>query len=429
MKSKFAVSLFIVLALTGCGKKESATPASANPIPVERKEEKTDLNFTFKIGFPQKEAAWMKEQVQSHLAKSGYDKVKVESINLEEEEISQVKDWSTQADIYSFPGEELLSLKKAGALAKLPKEVVEELSSNMSESVTSSSLLGEDRYAYPFTANASFLYYNTDIVSDKEVDTLDHLIIANKAKGVKTKFSVKNSWYGLPLLTTFGASWTFDFNQETNEIFSVHSDFNSAKGLKGAKLLSSLIYSEDTLVDGEEHIIPSIANGFGSVVTGKWDYSIFTTQEGGIDKDKLHAAKLPLATIDDESKNIKNFACYKMYGVNPMVANEPKRLALAHEVANYLVSKEFQIAKYRQFQTQPIHKACASEEDIKKDASALALLNQLPYSLSQTFVPSNFYTAYDTLYESIARKGSLPNDSELSRYLEAFNTSLQTQNK
>ena len=112
-----------------------------------------------------------------------------------------VADVASAPDIYCFAQDQLARLVQAAALAAPGKGATETIvANNDAGSVAAASVAGT-LYAYPMTSdNGYYLYYDTSIISEEDADSLEAIIAACEANGLKFRYALENAWYRFLLL-------------------------------------------------------------------------------------------------------------------------------------------------------------------------------------------------------------------------------------
>ena len=108
-----------------------------------------------------------------------------------------ITDVEAAGDIFVFAQDQFARLIQAGALAKLGQSAAEIVNkNNIPESVAAVTLNGE-LYGYPLTAdNGYFMYYDTSVIPEADVDSLEKLIEDCEAAGKYFCMEVQtNGWY------------------------------------------------------------------------------------------------------------------------------------------------------------------------------------------------------------------------------------------
>lgn len=429
MTKFMSLALLAVFGLTGCGSTGTSgtstggtstnSGSNTQDTSTTTTDDKASYNYTIKVGSPAAQVEWVVEKVQAYVKAEGYTNVKIEGYTLEEDRADSITDWSTGPDVFAFAGDKILNL--APYLATVPTATVSSMNTSMGEDVVEAATLGDKVLAYPFTTNTFYQYYNSEYISAEEVLTLDGLIAANKEHGLKANYNLKNSWYGIPFLCSYGAKWDITLNEDGNAVSSINATFDTDEGLKAVKKLYALLTNADVATTDGDQPAPTQGNGYGSVVTGSWKDS---TYKEAVGEDKLKATRLPLI---ETGVYAKNFLGYKLYGVNStLIGSDTKRAALDNRIAAYLVSKEMQVARYQQYSSAPVDQEAIADSAVASDQTVKAVADQISTSVPQTVVPSTIWGAYDALYTSlIGLSESEATDTKLTELLATFNEAVE----
>ena len=384
---------------------------------------------TIVVSCPVEKTDFMREQAEKFLTDNSLTSQYIIQIvnNAEGDVQKNISDWTAASapDVYAFASDQQPTLMRAGALATVPttfaNTLTQELTPAAIESVT---LANGNMFGYPYTGdNGYFLYYNTEYVSEDEVDTMDHLLAALEEHDVQLQYCLKEAWYGAGLMFTFGAQYTINYNDTGDEVVSINADFNTEKGYKAGKAMYDLAHNPNVFSNclSSEQNAPVAENNLGAVITGSWNYDAFNEATGG----KLKAAKLPTVTVDGETANLSSFLGYKIYGVNPQKSSgNTARLSVLHQLANYLVSAPVQTAFYEEFGSSPCNlqslEDCA--DAMAEDTSVLALSAQAEFAFPQVAVPSSVWTSAQTLYTTLLEcDGS---DAAIKAAVDTYNDAL-----
>lgn len=389
--------------LASCGSKTSGSTTgsgnTATPEPVPAKKEKLVLSGaedqrTFVMG---KANAYLKaEKLDSkyELTYTAHGEDKIDS---------EVADWTaeTAPDVYSFSCDKSTPLAAAGALAAVPEKYADQMKTTLSETAIDSATFLGDLVGYPYTSsNGYFTYYDSslpgikDIVRDNKagsiVDNIEDWLKYCEDNGKKLAYNLKEAFYTVGALVTFGASFKVNYNRD-GSVNKITSDFASEKGLKAAKMMlkimksPALVYTQDA---------PGV-NDVAFCVNGAWALS--PDSEGNKSKyaeDKVKVTTLPNATIDGEKHHIRSFAGTKLYGVNPAKSNgKADRLNVLHGIANYLTSDDVQSARFDESQQAPSSKKVSTMDKVINNPSVGALANQSADSVVQANLPGNIWSA------------------------------------
>lgn len=418
--------------LASCGPKTSESTDSAKPDPTPAKKEKLVLSGaedqkTFVMGKANEYLKAEKLDSKYELTYTAHGEDKIDS---------EVADWTaeTAPDLYSFSCDKSTPLAAAGALATVPEEYANKLKTTLSETAYASATFNGDLVGYAYTAsNGYFTYYDSSlpgidaIVHDNKagsiVDNIEDWVGFCEKNNKKFAYNLKEAFYTVGALTTFGASWNVEYNRD-GSVKKVTSDFATEKGLKAAKMMLKIM-SSDAVVYSQD--APGV-NNVAFCVNGAWALS--NDNEGNksaYTDPKVKTTTLPNATVDGEKKHIRSFAGTKLYGVNPSKSNgKAERLNVLHGIANYLTSDDVQSARFDESQQAPSSKAVSAMDKVKSNAALSALANQSADGNAQANLPGNIWTAPATFatwaFENAKNKVS---DDDIMIQLQQLDASVQ----
>lgn len=349
---------------------------------------------------------------------------------------SEVADWTaeTAPDLYSFSCDKSTPLAAAGALATVPEEYANKLKTTLSETAYESATFNGDLVGYAYTAsNGYFTYYDSSlpgidaIVHDNKagsiVDNIEDWVDFCEKNNKKFAYNLKEPFYTVGALTTFGASWNVEYNRD-GSVKKVTSDFATEKGLKAAKMMLKIMSSDAVIYTLDA---PGV-NNVAFCVNGAWALSNDKDGNKSAYTDpKVKTTTLPNATVDGEKKHIRSFAGTKLYGVNPSKSNgKAERLNTLHGIANYLTSDDVQSARFDDSQQAPSSKAVSATDKVKSNAALSALANQSADGNAQANLPGNIWTAPATfatwVFENAKNKVS---DDDIMTQLQQLDTLVQ----
>lgn len=418
--------------LASCGSKTSESTDSAKPDPTPAKKEKLVLSGaedqkTFVMGKANEYLKAEKLDSKYELTYTAHGEDKIDS---------EVADWTaeTAPDLYSFSCDKSTPLAAAGALATVPEEYANKLKTTLSETAYESATFNGDLVGYAYTAsNGYFTYYDSSlpgidaIVHDNKagsiVDNIEDWVDFCEKNNKKFAYNLKEAFYTVGALTTFGASWNVEYNRD-GSVKKVTSDFATEKGLKAAKMMLKIM-SSDAVVYTQD--APGV-NNVAFCVNGAWALSNDSEGNKSAYTDpKVKTTTLPNATVDGEKKHIRSFAGTKLYGVNPSKSNgKAERLNVLHGIANYLTSDDVQSARFDESQQAPSSKAVSAMDKVKSNAAISALANQSADGNAQANLPGNIWTAPATFatwaFENAKNKVS---DDDIMTQLQQLDASVQ----
>lgn len=418
--------------LASCGPKTSETTDSTKPDPTPAKKEKLVLSGaedqkTFVMGKANEYLKAEKLDSKYELTYTAHGEDKIDS---------EVADWTaeTAPDLYSFSCDKSTPLAAAGALATVPEEYANKLKTTLSETAYASATFNGDLVGYAYTAsNGYFTYYDSSlpgidaIVHDNKagsiVDNIEDWVDFCEKNNKKFAYNLKEAFYTVGALTTFGSSWNVEYNRD-GSVKKVTSDFATEKGLKAAKMMLKIM-SSDAVVYTQD--APGV-NNVAFCVNGAWALSNDSEGNKSAYTDpKVKTTTLPNATVDGEKKHIRSFAGTKLYGVNPSKSNgKAERLNVLHGIANYLTSDDVQSARFDESQQAPSSKAVSAMDKVKSNAAISALANQSADGNAQANLPGNIWTAPATFatwaFENAKNKVS---DDDIMTQLQQLDASVQ----
>lgn len=424
--------------LASCGPKTSGSTGSGNtatPEPTPVKKEKLVLSGaedqrTFVMGKANEYLKAQKLDSKYELTYTAHGEDKIDS---------EVADWTaeTAPDLYSFSCDKSPSLAAAGALATVPDEYAEQMKKTLSETAYASATFNGDLVGYAYTAsNGYFTYYDSSlpgidaIVHDNKAGSIDdnnnieEWLKYCEDNGKTFAYNLKEAFYTVGALTTFGASWKVEYNRD-GSVKKITSDFATDKGLKAAKMILKIM-SSDAVVYTQD--APGV-NNVAFCVNGAWALSNDSEGNKSAYTDaKVKTTILPNATIGTEKKHIRSFAGTKLYGVNPSKSNgKSERLNTLHGIANYLTSDDVQSARFDDSQQAPSSKAVSATDKVKSNAALSALANQSADGIAQANLPGNIWSAPATFatwaFEN--RKAEVSDDVIMTQ-LQQLDTAVQT---
>ncbi len=419
--------------LASCGSKTSESTDTSKPDPTPAKKETLVLSGaedqrTFVMGKANEYLKAQKLDSKYELTYTAHGEDKIDS---------EVADWTaeTAPDLYSFSCDKSTPLAAAGALATVPDEYAEQMKKTLSETAYASATFNGDLVGYAYTAsNGYFTYYDSSlpgidaIVHDNKagsiVDNIEEWLKYCEDNGKTFAYNLKEAFYTVGALTTFGASWKVEYNRD-GSVKKITSDFATDKGLKAAKMILKIM-SSDAVVYTQD--APGV-NNVAFCVNGAWALSNDSEGNKSAYTDaKVKTTTLPNATIGTEKKHIRSFAGTKLYGVNPSKSNgKSERLNTLHGIANYLTSDDVQSARFDDSQQAPSSKAVSATDKVKSNAALSALANQSADGMAQANLPGNIWLAPVTFatWAFDNRKAEVSDDVIMTQ-LQQLDTAVQT---
>lgn len=336
-----------------------------------------------------------------------------------------LNDVEAAADVYSFISDQITKLVNGDALARIGGERLEKIKEENSERAVDAAtvtLKGETHtYAFPYTDNTFYLYYNTSVLNETDVQTLDGIL--QKCSAVKRfAMPLNDGWYNTSFY--FGENLGFEVTYDDSLAEKkITCDFDSEQGKEVTKSLWETVADKRVMADADDS---KTAAGFAdgtivAAVSGVWNKTTFEKYLG----KNYGVAKLPTYTLSrgtskEKQVQLISFAGYKMIGVNQYSKNKAEAMAFAE----YLTNEANQINRFKTRGFVPTNTNAKANEEVQADATARAIAAQLENSKTQKDVPSTLWTPMQGLGNAMitaAASGSTFNlETELAAYVKAI---------
>ena len=352
-----------------------------------------------------------------------YDfEVVVETVGEGDAATEVLKDVATAPDMYCFAQDQISRLVQGGALAPLGADVAATVTSENDAGSVSAATVGDNIYAYPLTSdNGYYLYYDPDVVSDEQAKTLEGIIEACKAGGVKFGYNLTNAWIMAGFFFAHPAgetnsqpicSSTWAYSPDGKTAIGVEDNFNSDNGLIAMKAMNALANS-GAWVDSADNFA-----GTGAIVTGIWNAFQAEEKYG----DDVKATKLPTFTVDGETYQMGSFSGYKLLGCKPQ--EDPERAKFCSDLALYLTSADEQLERYYEFYWGPSNVEAQKNQDVQDNVYLKALNEQSKYAQLQGVIHSDWWTEAAALGTKCKEAGLTDDDlrAALATYEEKINS-------
>ena len=316
-----------------------------------------------------------------------------------------VADVATAPDIYCFAQDQLARLVQAAALLAPGKAAAETVKANNDAGSVAAGSVAGTLYAYPMTSdNGYYLYYDTSIISEEDADSLEAIIAACEANGVKFRYALENAWYTASFF--FATDWTMN---EAGVFTAIDDDFNSDNGLISMKGMQKL--AQSTCYDSNADIFTDA----GVVITGIWNANAAADHFG----ENLGATDLPSFEVDGTSYHLGSYTGNKLMGVKPQ--SDAKKGAVLSLLAQYLTNEESQQMRYDGFQWGPSNLNVQASDAVQANASLAALAKQNNYGQPQGQIHGSWWDIAKVLGADAKNATS---DADLQAALDAYKASV-----
>lgn len=410
------VSLVSALALTGCGRSDTADAVSGGVQTGEAQEEQPESGkVELKIWAEEDTFDTLNKMIESF--KQEYAGQAEFEITLENASDSEMRntvlgDIHNSADIFTMPDDQLYSLIAGGALSPVANQD-EVKAANLDEAVEAASYNGT-LYAYPYSAdNGYFLYYNKEYLTESDVQTMDGLLAASEAAGKKVSMEFNSGWYLYAFFGNTGLEFGINDDGVTN-----YCNWNSAEGditgVDVAQALLDITSSPAFLVQPDGSFVTGAQDGeIIAGVSGVWNAVAIKEAWG----DDYGACKLPTYTCNGQQIQMSSFTGYKMIGVNAY-SEHPE---WAHKLAEWMTNEENQTLRFVERSQGPSNKNAAASDEVGKVPAIAAVIEQSQYGVLQR-VGNSYWDACSD-FANIIADGN-PNDISLQELMDTLTSGI-----
>lgn len=295
-------------------------------------------------------------------------------------------------DVFSFASDQINKLIVGDALARIGGDRLDKIKAeNTAESVEAATVTvgGQElTYAFPYTDNTYFLYYNKSKLSEEDVKTLDGILEKCSATEELTEqfaYPMNDGWYNAAFFFGKQLGYEVEFSDQLAEN-KVVTDLGNEVGQQVAEAMWNYVKNPKFKADSDDS---KLTAGFQSGkiiagVSGIWNKNAIEKYLG----DDFGVAKLPTYTLNGQQVQLTAFAGYKLLGVSKHSPN----VAIAQRFAEFYTNQANQVKHFEMRGFLPTNKEAQKDSRIETDACAIAIQNQLAYTKIQKGVPSTFWT-------------------------------------
>ena len=336
-------------------------------------------DIELKVWGPQEEQELLKQMTESFAA--AYTEYNITwdfGVVAEGDAMTELtKDAAEAADVFMFASDQTSGLVNAGILYPITYNVEEANAANSDASVQATMVDGQ-QYAYPFTPNSWFMYYDSSKYTEEEVLSLDTMMAKDLGDDVYNfSCDVDNGWY---LSAFFFANEGQLFGADGTDPNTV--TFNDENGFAVGEYLIDLTSNSKYLDEDQGNAKAAMAEGkLAALCSGTWDADTIKEALG----DNYAATKLPTINVGGEDKQLSNFADFKLVGVNSQV--DPEAAMAAQQLANWLTNEENQKIRFDERSIAPTNVKLAEDADVLANPAVAALSLQTSHSTLQSTIP------------------------------------------
>ena len=313
-------------------------------------------------------------------------------------------DVEAAADVYAFADDQINDLVNAGALQEVVANYTFDVVNENATGAVEAAAVNGKVYAYPMTAdNGYFMFYDSSVFSESDVQSLEKMIEVADAAGKKIAMDISNGWYIYAFFQGAGLDLTLNDDGLTNSC-----TWNAQGGTDVAQAIIDLTAS-NVLVDmSDEDMATQIAEGnVAAFVNGTWRAETAAEAWG----DNYAATKLPTFNAGGKDYQMSSYSGYKLVGVNPHSAN----VGWAMLLAEFLTNEAAQTARFEARGLGPANLAAASSDAVQANPAIAALAAQAAYATPQR-VGGNFWSPAETLGQILASGN--PDGTDLQELLD-----------
>ena len=370
-----AASTLVIGLLAGCGGNNApaetpATPPAETPAPDPAPEGPT--SFSMRVWAPQNQIDndFLKNVCQAWADKNGYTvdwTFEVVGEDVAKDEI--LRDISMAGDVFHFANDQLEELADAGALLRLGPDQEQQIKDNFPSEVQRTVMKGDAYFAFPFTHNTFFMFYNKDLLTADDVKTMEGIMAVDTPDGAYNfAFSAAGGWmlsawyYGAGL-HVFGPN---------GDDRAAGSDWNSQTGVDVTMYIVNLLNDPNVIFE-PGNLTELIADGrLGAWFDGSWNNQTYVDALG----DSLGYAKLPTFNLNGTDTQLLGFYGSKAIGVNAQSANPAQAMSLAA----WLASDDVQHQRFMETGTVPASNTASASPEVQADPVAAVIIEEVNYA-------------------------------------------------
>ena len=317
--------------------------------------------------------------------------------------------------IFPYASDQTLTLYQFNALSEVGRTDANWINTEMGQSAYNATRLGTKVVGYPFAAdNGIVMFYNTDVTTAEEINTLNKLYAKSQSSGMEIQFALGVGFYAAGALMTYSGGSSLYTLTPTTTSYKSTASFNSEAGLKGAKLINSIFKNGDIVNAAQAPM-----SQFDVLAT------ITDVSKVGSFKRTMGAkyAVAPLPFVDDEqTTRLGSYLGYKFYGVNNTLAAAEKTKASA--VAKFLCSEYAQVKRFDEYYVRPTLASLADYAANEPHVAALLQQEAAHSTIPLTAVSSELWSATATAVTSIRQLALNAADSEYVTILDTLDGEL-----
>ena len=395
---------------------ETEAPEETEEEAEEEEDEAEVEDVTLKVWGPQEEQDLLKQMGDSFAeAHPEYNITWDYGVVSEADAATELtKDAAAGGDVFMFASDQTATLVNAGILYPVTYNVEEANAAN-SEASVQATIVDGMQYAYPFTPNSWFMYYDSSMFTEEEVQNLDTMMEKDLGDGVYNfACDLNNGWY---LSAFFFANGGQLFGEDGTDPTTV--TFNDENGVAVGEYLIDLANNPRYLDEDEGNTLAAMEEGkLAAWCSGTWNADAVAEALG----EGYAATKLPTITIDGEEKQLSNFADFKLVGVN----SSTEHPMAAQQLAEWITNEENQKIRFEERSIAPTNLALAEDPAVQENQAVAALSLQTSHSTLQSTIPEmgNYWSPAEAFGTEVLN-GTITKDN-LQEKLDTFVESIMS---
>ena len=302
-----------------------------------------------------------------------------------------LEDVTAAADVYVFADDQVTELVNAGALQPVEATYTYNPSETNSAGAVDAASVNGKLYAYPLTAsNGYFLFYDSTIFSEEDVQSWDGLLAKANEAGVQVGMEMSGAWYLYGMFS--GAGCTLSMNEDQSN----SCDWNNETGVAVAEACAKMAADPAFINISDTDFSAKLAEGDCNIkayVDGTWRSEDIKNAYG----DGYAATKLPTFTVNGAQVQQGSYAGYKLVGVNAYSENVGWSMLLAEFISN----EASQMAIFEATGEGPANTVAGSSDEVMASPAIAALVAQSPYADPQR-VGGKYWDPAATLGKNLA---------------------------
>jgi len=278
-----------------------------------------------------------------------------------------LNDIEAAADVFGVANNQLSGLAASNAVYKMPAEIVDQIKAVVGESALSSTFCGGEYYGFPYAPNtAEIMFYNKELVTDEEAADLNKLLEKEFEGGVTNlAVDIDNAWNAMTWFASAGAELFTGGDKTVNTL-------NKPEATEMLKWLKEQVDAKKIVdVPDNDSVAPMLGDKqVAAMFFGSWKKKDIADVLG----DNYGVRELP--TLN--GKHLTCFGGSKLLVLNATTKEPEAALALAQ----YIISEDVQLKRFKDVGQTPTAVALAENADIKADGAVASEVAQGAYTIT-----------------------------------------------